>query len=154
MKPIIRTAVFDDAVRITEFNALMAQETEGRVLDFERLSRGVEAVLRDPSKGIYYVAETNGVLVGQLLITYEWSDWRNGTFWWIQSVYVHKEFRGQGVFKSLFEHVFKKAKEKNDVCGLRLYVEKENSRAKQTYEKLGMKKTHYDVYEIDFVNPT
>ncbi len=147
----IRPAVFTDATRITEFNALMAKETENLDLDFARLHAGVEAVLRDPSKGTYYVAEMNGSVVGQLLITYEWSDWRNGNFWWIQSVYVQKDFRGKGVFKSLFEHVRSLANKEKNVCGLRLYVEKHNSRARQAYERLGMKKTRYEMYEVDFV---
>lgn len=147
----IRTATIADAPRITEFNALMARETENLELDLNRLRAGVEEVLRDASKGVYYVAETNGVVVGQTLITYEWSDWRNGMFWWIQSVYVQKEFRGRGVFKLLFEHVRTLAEQDGRVCGLRLYVEKHNSRAQQTYERLGMKKTHYEMYEVDFV---
>ncbi|MBI3788680.1 MAG: GNAT family N-acetyltransferase, partial [Ignavibacteriales bacterium] len=89
-------------------------------------------------------------IVGQLMITYEWSDWRNGNFWWIQSVYVEHDARSQGVFKALYDHVYKLAKNRNDVCGFRLYVEEKNVRAKKTYESLGMKKTHYEMYEIDF----
>lgn len=147
----IRPATLADATRITEFNALMAKETENLDLDFARLHTGVEAVLRDPSKGIYYVVEIDGTIAGQLLITYEWSDWRNGNFWWIQSVYVQKDFRGKGVFKSLFEHVRSLANKEKNVCGLRLYVEKHNNRAQQTYERLGMKKTYYEMYEIDLV---
>jgi ribosomal protein S18 acetylase RimI-like enzyme len=147
----IRTATLADAPRITEFNALMAKETEHLELDLNRLRAGVEEVLRDPAKGVYYVAEANGTVVGQTLITYEWSDWRNGMFWWIQSVYVQKEFRGQGVFKALFDHVRTLALRDKTVCGLRLYVEKHNIRAQQTYERLGMKKTHYEMFEMDFV---
>ncbi|HEY5616222.1 MAG TPA: GNAT family N-acetyltransferase [Bacteroidota bacterium] len=147
----IRPATLADASKITEFNALMANETEGIDLDMVRLHAGVESVLRDSSKGIYYVAEENGFVVGQTLITYEWSDWRNGMFWWIQSVYVQKDVRGKGVFKALFDHVGKLAKQEKTVCGLRLYVEKHNDRAQQTYERLGMKKTHYEMFELDFV---
>jgi len=151
MSITIRPATLADASRITEFNALMAKETEGIDLDMARLLVGVESVLRDSSKGIYYVAEENGFVVGQTLITYEWSDWRNGMFWWIQSVYVQKDVRGKGVFKALFDHIGKLAKQEKTVCGLRLYVEKHNDRAQQTYERLGMKKTHYEMFELDFV---
>ena len=151
MSITIRPATLTDATRITEFNALMAKETEDIELNLDRLRAGVEAVLRDHIKGIYYVADADGVVVGQTLITYEWSDWRNGMFWWIQSVYVQKDFRGKGVFKALFEHVRALAKQERTVCGLRLYVERHNARAQQTYERLGMKKTHYEMYEMDFV---
>jgi ribosomal protein S18 acetylase RimI-like enzyme len=151
MSITIRIATPNDAARIAEFNALMAKETENIDLDLDRLRVGVESVLRDRSKGIYYVAESDGQVVGQTLVTYEWSDWRNGTFWWIQSVYVQKEYRGKGVFKSLFEHLRTLAQQDKTVCGLRLYVEKHNNRAQQTYERLGMKKTYYEMYELDFV---
>jgi len=151
MSITIRPATFADASRITEFNALMAKETENIDLDMARLLAGVESVLRDSSKGIYYVAEENGFVVGQTLITYEWSDWRNGMFWWIQSVYVQKDVRGKGVFKALFDRVRSLAATENGVCGLRLYVEKHNDRAQRTYERLGMKKTHYEMFELDFV---
>ncbi len=151
MNPTIRTATRADAARITEFNALMAKETENLELDLHRLHQGVLAVLDDPTNGVYYIAEVDGTAAGQLLITYEWSDWRNGVFWWIQSVYVHKDFRGKGVFKALFEHVKALAENDPTVCGLRLYVERHNTRAQQTYTRLGMKKTQYEMYEIDFV---
>jgi len=128
---IVRLAVETDGPVIAKFNALMALETEHRTLDHAILRSGVEAVLRDPAKGLYYVAEINGTVVGQLMITYEWSDWRNGTFWWIQSVYVTEEYRGKGVFKTLFRFIEQEARKKEDVCGLRLYVEKANERAKR-----------------------
>jgi GNAT superfamily N-acetyltransferase len=115
------------------------------------LHKGVEALLSDPSKGIYFLAESEGVILGQLMITYEWSDWRNGNFWWIQSVYVKKESRARGVFKTLFDHVHRIARADKSVCGLRLYVEKRNEGAARAYEQLGMKKAHYEMYEIDFV---
>ncbi len=150
-KIVIRPAVDADGPVIAKFNALMALETEHRSLDHPLLRAGVEAVLRDPAKGSYYVAEINGTVVGQLMITYEWSDWRNGVFWWIQSVYVTEEFRGKGVFKTLFRFIEQEARSKKDVCGLRLYVEKENDRAKKTYEKVGMDMTAYELLEIDFV---
>ncbi len=147
----VRRAVTTDGPLIAKFNALMAEETEHRVLDHEILRPGVEAVLSDETKGVYYVAEVGGSVVGQTLITYEWSDWRNGTFWWIQSVYVREEYRGKGVFKALFHFIEQESKGKADVCGLRLYVEEENERAKETYKRLGMKKTPYELFEIDFV---
>lgn len=148
----VRSATLSDAPRITEFNALMAKETENLDLDLVRLRSGVENVLRDPSKGTYYVAEMDDSIVGQTLITYEWSDWRNGTFWWIQSVYVQQEFRGKGVFKAIYKRIQALATAAKDVCGLRLYVEEHNTRAQQTYERLGMKKTYYDLYEEVFVS--
>ena len=147
----IRPASESDAAVIAEFNSLMAKETEGKSLSTERITKGVEAILNDSSKGLYFVAEEDAQVVGQLMITYEWSDWRNGNFWWIQSVYVMENCRGKGVFKSLYNHVMNLAKGRKDVCGIRLYVEKHNQRARQTYEKLGMKKTDYELYEIDFV---
>jgi ribosomal protein S18 acetylase RimI-like enzyme len=147
----IRRAISSDANVIAEFNALMAEETEHRTLDRKTLLRGVKAILNDLGKGIYFVAEAGGNVVGQLMITYEWSDWRNGNFWWIQSVYIQKEFRQQGVFRSLYEHVEKSAKKRKDVCGLRLYVERQNERAQTTYEKMGMKRAAYEMFEKDFV---
>ena len=129
----------------------MALETEHRALDLKLVLKGVEALLNDPAKGIYFVAEVDGALAGQLLLTYEWSDWRNGNFWWIQSVYVSQPYRARGIFTALFQHVHELAAQRNDVCGLRLYVEGQNTRAQRTYERLGMKPTTYDVFELDFV---
>jgi GNAT superfamily N-acetyltransferase len=151
MQISLRQATLSDAPTIAHFNTLLAFETEQINLDHDRLLNGVEALLRDPTKGFYVVAEHNEVIVGQLMITYEWSDWRNGVFWWIQSVYVEKEARGIGVFKTLFDHIHALAKKSPDVCGLRLYVEKSNTRAKQTYERLAMHSSHYEMYEMDFV---
>jgi GNAT superfamily N-acetyltransferase len=151
MNMTIRHATTADAAIIVHFNALMAVETEQITLDQSRLRKGVEALLRDPTKGFYVLAEVNSVVVGQLMITFEWSDWRDGVFWWIQSVYVDKAARGTGVFGVLFDHIHTLAKSSADVCGLRLYVEKTNSRAKQTYERLAMHSSHYEMYEMDFV---
>jgi ribosomal protein S18 acetylase RimI-like enzyme len=147
----IRQAMSNDGALIAQFNALLALETEDRTLDPLVVLKGVEALLSDESKGTYYVADLDGTIVGQLLITYEWSDWRNGIFWWIQSVYVREEFRGSGVFRALYRHVENLARQTKDVCGLRLYVEHSNWKAVKTYQKLGMRKTEYDLYEIDFV---
>lgn len=148
---IIRKARPSDIAVIAEFNRRMAWETERRRLNPDRVRRGVSALLKQPGKGIYFVAETKGAVVGQLLITYEWSDWRNGTFWWIQSVYVREDLRGQGIFRRLFKQVAKLAKKRRDACGLRLYVDAHNGGARQTYTRLGMKKTGYELFETDFV---
>jgi GNAT superfamily N-acetyltransferase len=143
----IRRATADDADSLVEFNQAMALETEGKELDPMVLKSGVKAVFQDESKGFYVVAETDGKIVGGLMITFEWSDWRGQWFWWIQSVYILPESRGQGIYRGLYEFVIKKAKEQGDVCGFRLYVEKENARAQKVYEKLGMEASHYLMYE-------
>jgi len=147
----IRRANVKDAAVVVEFNSLIAEETEHRSLDQKILRRGVTAILKNPAKGLYFVAEIGGEIAGQLMITYEWSDWRNGTFWWIQSVYVRKEFRQQGIFRALYEHVEHLVRKRKDVCGLRLYVERHNERAQSTYEKMGMRRTIYEMFEKDFV---
>jgi GNAT superfamily N-acetyltransferase len=147
----IREACLPDAPIIAEFNRRMAWETERLQLDLEVLRKGVTAVLSDVTKGTYYVAETNGAVVGQLMITYEWSDWRNGNLWWIQSVFVKEEFRGQGVFRALFKHLENLARSSDGVAGLRLYMHADNKAARQTYERLGMKHSEYEVFEVDFV---
>ena len=139
-----------DAPFIADSNLCLALETEHRQLDRARVGAGVEALLNDPAKGTYFVAECDGTLAGQLLVTHEWSDWRNGNFWWIQSVYVEETSRGGGVFRALFEHIQTLAKSRKDVCGLRLYVEANNARAQEAYRRLGMNKTHYEMFEIDF----
>ena len=154
IKTKVRPASLSDASFIADANARLAIETEGRRLSPRRLKAGVRALLRDQSKCTYFIAEIDGEVAGQLLITREWSDWRNGHFWWIQSVYVVEKFRGQGVFRSLFKHVRTLAKREPDVCGLRLYMEADNSRARQAYERLGLKQTEYQVFELDFVMKT
>jgi ribosomal protein S18 acetylase RimI-like enzyme len=151
MNILIRAATPADVSSIVEFNAAIAKETENIDLNRERLQRGVNALLTDPFKGIYYVAEVDNKVVGQLMITYEWSDWRNGFFWWIQSVYTDKAYRQKGVFKALYKHVEKLSRSSKDVCGLRLYVDEHNSRAQKTYESLGMKFTKYRIMEVGFV---
>jgi len=147
----IRQATISDVPVVARFNSLIATETENKTLDQTLLQKGVEAILSDPSKGLYFLAEADGVVLGQMSITYEWSDWRNGTFWWIQSVYVAQEGRGQGIFAALYEYILSLAKTTENVCGLRLYVEENNARARKTYERLGMKESHYRMYEVDFV---
>ena len=151
MTTTIRRAVSSDTETIAGYNAAMARETEHLELDRERLEQGVRAVLDDSSKGYYLLAEVEGRVVGQMMITFEWSDWRNGTFWWIQSVYVHPDYRGRGVYKQLYEQTLKQANKSPDVCGLRLYVERANNNAQQSYQRLGMEKTPYEIYEVDFV---
>jgi len=146
----IRDAAPADAAVIADFNAAMAQETEGKSLGPDRLRAGVEAVLRDDANGRYWVAEIDVRVVGQVLVTFEWSDWRNGRFWWFQSVYVHPDFRRRGVFAALYRHVESCARADEDACGLRLYVEKENRRAQDTYVALGMSFPGYLVMEAEF----
>ena len=150
----IRPAVAADAPVIADFNRCLARETEHRELDPTRVGAGVAAVLADPAKGRYLVAEADGRVVGQLMLTFEWSDWRNGCFWWIQSVYVEAAHRGCGVFTRLYRHVERLAREDAGVCGLRLYMEHHNAPARAAYEKLGMKAAGYEVFEVDFVPPS
>ncbi len=145
----IRQAVLSDAPIITDFNLRLAAETEDLRLDAARVGAGVTALLKDPAKGVYYVAEVDGVVAGQLMITYEWSDWRNGSIWWIQSVYVKHEFRGQGVFRELFNHLQELARQQRNIPALRLYVHADNVRAQGSYQKLGMTRTKYEVFEMD-----
>ena len=147
----IRRATTADAERIAEFNTAIARETENLELDRQRLRLGVEAVLRDPAKGFYTVAEVDGQVVGQMMVTFEWSDWRNATFWWLQSVYVQPQYRRQGIYRQLYQHVLDEAKARKDICGVRLYVSKENVAAQEVYERLGLKKALYDMRELDFV---
>ncbi len=146
-KIIIRHAKIGDVDAIVKFNLKMAYETEGITLSVEKLSKGVKAVLEDTTKGFYVVAECDNKPVGQALVTYEWSDWRNAIFWWIQSVYVAPEYRRAGVFKDIFAYIRSLA-ESSNVCGIRLYVERSNHIAKNVYKKLGMGESHYDLYEL------
>ena len=145
----IRKAALADLPIVADFNVRLAQESEGLGLDAACVEAGVAAVLTNPAKGIYYVAEAAGTVAGQLMITYEWSDWRNGNIWWIQSVYVKPEFRRAGVFRALFNHLQDLARSREDVCSLRLYMHADNTRARQSYERLGMTHTKYEVFELD-----
>jgi len=143
----IKIATIKDVQTIVSFNLALAQESEGLALDYDRVLKGVNAVFTDPSRGFYLLATENGEAIGQLLITKEWSDWRNGYFWWIQSVYVKPEYRHRGVYRSLHKYVRKLAKEDGNVCGIRLYVEQENQTAQNVYKKLGMKPSRYLLFE-------
>jgi len=143
----IRLARPGDTQAIVDFNAAMALETEGKRLFPEVIGAGVRSLLRRPKAGFYLLAEKQAEIAGVLMITTEWSDWRNGAFWWIQSVYVRPEFRRQGVYRRLYQHVKRLAKNDRRVCGFRLYVERENRRAQATYRALGMAKTRYLVFE-------
>lgn len=146
----IRAAVAGDAAIIAEFNTAMAWESEGIALDGATLRAGVSAALADPAKAFYLLAEVSGNPVGQLMVTTEWSDWRNGWIWWIQSVYVKPERRRQGVYRRLYRRLQEIAAERGDIRGMRLYVMRENWRAKRTYESLGMSHSEYDLYESEF----
>jgi GNAT superfamily N-acetyltransferase len=145
----IREAAVSDGLVIADFNLRLAEESEGLRLDAACVQAGVAALLKDPGKGIYYVAEAEGAVVGQLMITYEWSDWRNGTIWWLQSVYVKPEFRRAGVFRALFNYLRDLAQAQKEVCSLRLYMHGDNVRARQAYERLGMSRTRYEVFELE-----
>ena len=142
-----RLAVAADAATLAGFNQAMALETEAKVLADESVLPGVEAVLRDAGHGFYVVAGTGREVVGALLVTYEWSDWRNGRIWWIQSVYVRPGHRRRGVYRALHEFVRARARTTGGVVGLRLYVERDNAAAQRTYAALGMHETPYLVYE-------
>ncbi|MEP6786843.1 MAG: GNAT family N-acetyltransferase [Acidobacteriota bacterium] len=143
----IRIAVSADADALVEFNQAMALETEGKHLDGAILRRGVEAVFGDAKKGFYVVAEDNERIIGGLMVTYEWSDWRNSWFWWIQSVYIRPEARGQKIYSQLYDFVKAKAADAGNVCGFRLYVENDNYHAQKVYDKVGMEASHYLMYE-------
>lgn len=143
---IIRKATPEDAAAIIDFQQKMAWETEQMHLVPEIISKGVNAVFTDRSRGQYWVAEEKKVIIASLLITYEWSDWRNANVWWFQSVYVLPEFRRTGIFRSMYQHIKNEA-DKENIAGLRLYVETNNKGAQNTYEALGMESLHYKMYE-------
>ena len=146
----IRRAEPTDLKTIIDFNQRLAIESEGVQLDAERLRTGVTAQLNDSSRGFYLIAEADGRVVGQLALTFEWSDWRNATFWWLQNVYVAPEYRRRGVLTALYARVRELAAEQG-VCGVRLYVEHENHAAQAAYRELGLSPAVYSMYETDFV---
>jgi ribosomal protein S18 acetylase RimI-like enzyme len=143
----IRRANAADAASFIAFNIAMAWETEQLQLDAAKIRAGVDGLFSQPQYGFYVAAEVDGQVAGGLMITYEWSDWRNQVFWWIQSVYVRPEFRGQGVYRALYEGVRTLAANDGHCCGFRLYVEKTNTAAQRVYAKLGMEESHYLMFE-------
>lgn len=146
----IRDARPEDRDLIVDYNVKLAAESEDMHLDRETVRRGVDKVLGDPSRGRYFLAEEGGQVVGQTMITFEWSDWRCGWFWWIQSVYVVPEARGRGVFRALLEHIMGMAHQDPEVCGVRLYVDLDNKAAQKVYERTGLPLAHYEMREVDF----
>lgn len=150
MTVTVRNARRRDIDQIATFNTLLAAETESKHLDFETVQAGVAAVFDNRTNGRYWIAETDGQAVGQMLVTTEWSDWRNKRFWWIASVFVTDTQRAHGVFRTLYRHIENLAQTDPEVCGLRLYVEIENERARAVYEKMGMIDAGYRVMEAEF----
>ena len=151
MSITIRRGAVADRDVLVAFNRAMAAESEDKGLDTATLERGISHLFEHPEDGYYLVAETAaGEIVGALMLTFEWSDWRNGRFWWIQSVFVALHWRRRGVYTLLHEYVRERAQRDPDACGLRLYVEKENSGAQATYVARGMHETHYQLWEEDF----
>jgi len=146
----VRLAQGRDAEAIAGFNVAMAQETEGKELSPDVVRRGVQGLLDNPAYGFYVVAETGGEVVGSLMITYEWSDWRCSVFWWIQSVYIQPDYRREGVFSKLYKFLQGKARQAAEVCGLRLYFERSNETAQAAYTKLQMTETNYGIFEEEF----
>ncbi len=147
----VRPAAVHDLESLVDFNVAMADETEGRQLDRQRLTEGVRTLLSTPVDGRYLVAEADGAgVVGSLMLTFEWSDWRNGRFWWIQSVYVMPAWRRRRVYRSLHNAVRNDALNDTQACGLRLYVERDNRSAQAVYDAMGMVETDYLLFEEDF----
>ncbi len=146
----VRHAAIEDLETIVAFNQAMAHETEGKKLEAASVTEGVRGALADPDRSLYFVAEVGGEIAGQTMVTLEWSDWRNGLFWWIQSVYVDPAYRRRGVFRALHEHIRDLARAQEDVCGLRLYVHGDNRRAIETYRRLGMGLTDYLLCEEEW----
>ena len=147
MNVIYRAAERSDVPAIIDFQVAMARETEDIDLDREILTRGVDALFRDPALGRYFIADLDGRAAGSLMITYEWSDWRNGMVWWIQSVYVVPEARRRGIYAGLYQHVKDLVDTESTVRGIRLYVDRRNTAAQEVYRRLGMNGDHYQVFE-------
>ena len=148
---LVRKGITEDSDDIVRFQQVMAFETEGKVLNAATLKSGVAAMFSSYANGFYLVAEGEGKLIGSLLITYEWSDWRNATYWWIQSVFVLPEWRRKGIYRSMHDYVLNIAVSRRDICGIRLYVDHGNEIAQRTYMDLGMVHSNYDLYEMDVV---
>lgn len=148
----IRDARASDLNALVAFNAAMALETENKTLDPLVLRAGVAKVLDEPARGFYLVAEIEGAVAACLMVTFEWSDWRNGDWWWLQSVYVAPEYRRHGVFRALYMEVELRATQRADVVGVRLYVDRDNARAQRTYDDLGLRASHYEMREKTFTH--
>ena len=146
----VRGAAAGDLDELVRFQLAMATESEDKGLDVSVLSAGIEYLLAHPPEGLYLIAEVAAKPVGSLMLTFEWSDWRDGRFWWIQSVFVEPAFRRQGVYAALHAQARNLAQDDCQACGIRLYVERENDGAQATYRKLGMIETHYRLYEEEF----
>ncbi len=144
---IIREATLQDVPWIIDFQLKMALETENIQLEFSTLSQGINRLMKDPTKGKYYVAQEDADIIGCLMTTFEWSDWRCGTVLWIQSVYVSEAARGKGVYKSMYEHIQSIVNQDPDLKGIRLYVDRTNTAAQDVYTRLGMNGEHYGVFE-------
>lgn len=147
---LIRRGDMEDLEDLVRFQVAMAAESEDKGLDPKTLAAGVTHLISRPLEGFYLVAEVDGKAAGSLMVTFEWSDWRNGRFWWIQSVYVDPDFRRRGIYSALHQHVKDAAHADPESCGLRLYVEQENTGAQATYLALGMVQTHYRLFEDEF----
>jgi len=143
----LRQAVLIDAPVIASFQIKMAWETERYKLNFDTVTKGVEVVLHDSNKGMYYVVEYEGNVIACMLITTEWSDWRNGTVLWIQSLYVETKHRQKGIFKMMYNHIKNMVLENENLKGIRLYVDKTNTKAVNVYNKMGMNSNHYKLFE-------
>ena len=143
---IITKGQIEDVENIAQFQVDMAMESEGTQLDKDTVTKGVSAAMADENKGLYYIARVDGKAVGSLMLTREWSDWNNGWYWWIQSVYVAPDYRRQGVYKSMYQAVCTDAKQQN-IAQVRLYVDKTNTRGQEVYSSLGMQESHYLIYE-------
>ena len=146
----IREGSISDTPTIAKFQQQMALETESKIFKESTIRQGVESVLKCPNKGFYIIAETDSQVIGSLLVTFEWSDWRNGWFFWIQSVFVDAKYRRQGVYRVMHSEVIRRTKESGNCCGIRLYVEKDNRNAQKVYKTLGMHETDYYLYEEEF----
>ena len=149
---LIRMAEERDLETLAKFNIALAWETEQKELELPVITRGLQTLLKNPRRGFYTVAEVAERVVGCIMITYEWSDWRCGQFWWIQSVYVDPEFRRRGIFRRLYEFLKDRAARENNVCGFRLYVEHSNHAGQSTYAGVGMKEISYKFFEESFEN--
>lgn len=147
MQTTIRKAQVSDIEALVNFNQLMAKETEGKQLDGDILTLGVSNLINDANKGFYLVAEVDKQVVGSLMVTTEWSDWRNSEFWWVQSVYIVSKFRRKGLYSALYNEVKALGDKAQNVCGYRLYVERENRVAQRTYQALDMEESHYLMFE-------